>query len=237
MAVEFDPNSTGSVIVISAPTSTGYDPAAGGVQTGIKQTSMTLAELSSSYSRMAPEFRKATAQKLKNAGYDVPVTGKYNAKVREAFILASQDLSDEISYLQRNDPARLQRVTYDLDTYLNDLAAESTGGGTSITRTVRDYSPETINSLINDVTKSLIGRGATEQELKRYTRKLRNQMAKPSAADQTITSRSGDVTTVRQVEGFNPQDFLIEQIAGTDEAKAQKVYGFYEAFNDFIGRG
>lgn len=237
MAEEFDPNaSVGSVIVISTPTTTGFDPAAGGIQSAVRQERRTSAELAESYSRMAPEFRKALAQKLKNAGYAVPVTGKYNAKIREAFLQASIDLNDEITYLQQNDPARLQNVRYDLDTFLGDLASETQGGGTSITRYTTDYRPETINKLINDVTKSLIGRGATNAELKRYTRKLRSEMARPENVDQTVTSRQGDVTNVRTVEGLNPQQFLIEEIAGTDEAKAQKVYSFYDAFNKFIGR-
>jgi hypothetical protein len=238
VAEGFDENKIGgSVIIISSPTTTGYDPMAGGIQGGIRQERATLAELASMYQRMAPEFRKATAQKLKNAGYNVPVTGKYSARVREAFIQATQDLSDEITYLQQNDPARLSSVQYDLDTFLGDLASEAQGGGTSVTRYTTDYRPETINKLINDVTKSLVGRGATDAELKRYTRKIRNQMSKTENMGQSITSRSGDVTTVRQVEGLDPQQFLIEQIAGTDEAKAQKAYGFYEAFNKFIGRG
>jgi hypothetical protein len=238
MSVEFDPNASGGkVIIISSPTTTGYDPMAGGIQKGIRQESATLAELASMYTRMAPEFRKATSQKLKNAGYNVPVTGKYSSRVRDAYIQASQDLSDEINYLNRNDPSRLSNVEYDLETFLGDLASETQGGSTSVTRYTTDYRPETINKLINDVTKSLVGRGATNAELKRYTRKIRNQMAQTENMGQTITSRSGDVTNVRQIEGIDPQKFLIEEIAGTDEAKAQKAYGFYEAFNKFIGRG
>lgn len=237
MAEAFDKNkSVGRVVIISTPTTTGFDPAAGGIQRSIRQESRTPAELADSYNRMAPEFRKALAQKLKNAGYPVQVTGKYSAKVREAYLQASFDLNDEINYLQQNDPARLQNVQYDLDTFLGDLASETQGGATSITRYTTDYRPETINKLINDVTKSLVGRGATDAELKRYTRKLREQMARPENVGQTITSRQGDVTTSRTVEGLNPQQFLIEEISGTDEAKAQKVYGFYDAFNQFIGR-
>ncbi|NDB86899.1 MAG: hypothetical protein EB127_30050, partial [Alphaproteobacteria bacterium] len=109
---------------------------------------------------------------LKSAGYNVPVTGKYSAKVRQAFLEAAQELSDEIITLQKNDPKRLQTTKYDLDTFLNDKVGErqaSFADQYKPTRTI-NVSPATVAAgKINDAFRRLLGRDATEVEITQFT--------------------------------------------------------------------
>jgi hypothetical protein len=51
----------------------------------------------------------------------------------------------------------------------------------------------------------------------------------------TTTAKSGDVTSYSTTGGLDETQFLIQQIAGTDEAKANKVFSYYDAFKNAIG--
>jgi len=127
---EFDPNSTGpsgyitssTPITTGIPTSRPFDRPQSVVT--VQPTTASEADLVRNYNEMSEALRKSLAQKLKSAGYNVPVTGKYSAKVRQAFIDSIGELSDEISTLQKNDPRRLETTKYDLDTFLNDKIGE-----------------------------------------------------------------------------------------------------------------
>lgn len=225
---EFDINAatSGGLITSSTAISTGYDPAAGGVQYGSRQTSATRAQLMQNYNKMTPEFRKALAQKLKDAGYNVPVTGAYSAVVRDAFLTANENLSQEITNLAQNDPERLKEVDYDLDRYLGDLATE-TGGGTRTSATI--LSRGDVAELLNDVKQNLTGYGATKDEIDFYYNKLRSKaMGQPT---RTTTTGASSVTET----GFNPRQFLFEKIAKSDAAKERRVLDAYDAFAEAFG--
>jgi len=89
-------NSTSSsgLITSSTPVTTGYPtytPNAPTESVSFAQpTTATESELIKNYNEMSDVLRKSLAQKLKSAGYKVPVTGKYNTAVREAFLEASR---------------------------------------------------------------------------------------------------------------------------------------------------
>ena len=93
MADEFkDPDGTGQsagLITSSTPVTTGYPTyTAGALSESIsfpKGTKATESDIIKNYNNMSEVLRKSLSQKLKAAGYNVPVTGKYSAKVREAF--------------------------------------------------------------------------------------------------------------------------------------------------------
>lgn len=228
---EFDenaPKNTG-LITSSTPISTGYDPAAGGVQYTSRQTGATRADLIKQYGLMKPAFRKALAQKLKDAGYKVPVTGKYSTLVRDTFLAATEGLSQEIQNLQQNDPDRLMRVGYDLDTYLSDLSAEKGAAGPSRMEYPSVLSKGDVAELLNAVKQDLTGYGATDDEVNFYYEKLRSKALKQPTV---VTQTDG-----RQVTqgGFNPRQFLVEKISGTDAAKERKVLDAYDAFAEVFG--
>lgn len=227
----FDPAGAGGggLITSSTPISTGYDPAAGGVQYGSRQTGATRADLIKQYGNMKPAFRKALAQKLKDAGYRIPVTGSYSTLVREAFLSANEGLSQEIVNIQQNDPDRLLRVGYDLNTYLDDLSVEGGAGEPSVTEYPSVLSKGDVAELLNAVKQDLTGYGATDDEVEFYYQKLRNKALKQPTV---VTQTDG-----RQVTegGFNPRQFLIEKISATDAAKERKVLDAYDAFAEVFG--
>lgn len=224
----FDPNAVTNTGIITSSTaiSTGYDPAAGGVQYGSRQTSATRAQLMQNYNKMTPEFRKALAQKLKDAGFNVPVTGAYSAVVRDAFLSANEGLSQEITTLAQNDPERLKQVDYDLDTYLSDLTTQ-TGGGTRTSANV--LSRGDVAALVNDIKQNLTGYGASKDEIDFYYEKLRSKAL--SQPTRTTTTGTGSVTE----QGFNPSQFLFEKIAKSDAAKERRVLDAYDAFAQAFG--
>lgn len=228
---EFDPNATANTgfITSSTPISTGYDPAAGGVQYSSRQTGATRADLIKQYGLMKPAFRKALAQKLKDAGYKVPVTGTYSTIVRDTFLAATEGLSQEIQNLQQNDPDRLLQVGYDLDTYLSDLKASGGGGEPSRMEYPSVLSKGDVAELLNAVKQDLTGYGATDDEVNFYYEKLRSKSLKQPTV---VTGTEGRQVTER---GFNPRQFLIEKISSTDAAKERKVLDAYDAFAEVFG--
>jgi hypothetical protein len=177
-----DPDNTGQstgLITSSTPITTGYPTyTAGAPAESIsfpQATGATEADIIKNYNNMSEELRKSLSQKLKSAGYAVPVTGKYSAKVREAFLEVNRELSDEIRNLQQNDPKRLTSTKYDFDTFINDKIGErqaSFADQYKPTRTI-NVSPATVAAgKINDAFRRLLGRDATEIEITQFTNSL-----------------------------------------------------------------
>ena len=174
--------------------------------------------------------RKILAQRLKNAGYKVPVSGKYSAKLLDAYSNASMATALQ----NQNIPDRGFTVGQYLDQEAAArLAAGEGGDGPNIRKDIRISDETTARTLINQVLQDALGRGATKDELKKYTSAL--QKAQMSSPTVTKYSTVGDVQTVTTTPGINEEQFLIQQIAGTDEAKANKVFGYYDAFKNALG--
>ena len=172
--------------------------------------------------------RLALAQKLKNAGYKVPVTGKYSSKLLEAYSSASMATALQ----NQNIPGKGFTVNQYLD---QEAAVRAAGGGDDfgVRKEVRISDELTARNLINAVLKDALGRGATKEELKKYTSAL--QKAQKAAPTVTTAIELGDVTSYSTTGGIDETQFLIQQIAGTDEAKANKVFSYYDAFKNAIG--
>ena len=168
------------------------------------------------------EKRKALAILLNNAGIKVPNTGNFSMQLVAGFTQAKLAAQFERQALgQAVDPKDQIKVTTD---YLIKTVPEVQGGGTAnVKATISD--PTTATALINAVSQNLAGRGATEEELAIYLPALR----RAQAANPVVY---GDTTTTG---GINEEQFLIEQISQTDEVKANKVLGFYDAFKNAIG--
>lgn len=238
----FDPTGRASgtgIITSSTPDPKGARvPLAGGLAKQSQFTVSSQKQLIEQYRKMSPAMRRALSQKLKDAGYQTPVTDKYNAVVRQAFLDASSDLSAEINYLRTNDPAALEAETIDLNTFLGQRSA-GTGGGERkpskyITKT--NIRPETLEATIDEVVRSYTGRGATAEEIAKWSGKINAQLAKPSNFATTTYTPQGETTTLQEVTpAFEPKEYLFQQIAKTDEAKANKVFGFYNAFKRALG--
>ena len=176
---------------------------------------------------MTDAERLQIAQTLKNSGYSVPVTGKFNdalvsqwsnvtmaAKTQAASIGQPFDKNYLNGYLQQ------QAIAY----------AASRGAGAQDFQRKTIYDPTQAASVINVVYNNLLGREASAKELAKYTKILQEAQRK-NPVKYTDTAGAGYTAT----GGLDPQQFLVQQIAGTDEAKAQQVNGFYDVFKKTIG--
>jgi hypothetical protein len=193
------------------------------VGTVANQDAVTLYEMSE------PD-RKILAQRLKNAGYKVSVSGKYSSKLLEAYSDASMETTLQNANLPNNQLTVGQYLDQERDAR---LAAGIGGDGPSIRKDIRIADETTARTLINAVLQDALGRGATREELKKYTSAL--QKAQQASPTVTTYSTTGDVTSATTTGGINEEQFLIQQIAGTDEAKANKVFGYYDAFKNALG--
>lgn len=238
--VDFGQQGRGTgIITSSTPEPKGARlPLSGGLA---KQSQFTISsekQLIEQYRKMAPAMRRALSQRLKDAGYQTPVTDKYNAAVRQAFLAASSDLSAEINYLRTNDPAFLESNKIDLDTFLKAQSSGRDGGyeGPTTVRQKRNLRPEAIEATIDEVIREFTGRGATADEIAKYTAKINKKLSQPKNFAETVYTPQGEGMQMQEITpGFEPKEYLFQQIAKTDEAKANKVFGFYNAFKRALG--
>lgn len=184
---------------------------------------------------MSNADRKDLAQRLKNAGYRIRVTGNYSDALLKAYSSASYATSVQSQTLNQQFTVRQ---------YLDQEAAARAaggsgsgggGGGPNVSKAIRISTGSQAADVINKVYQDLTGRGASAAELKKYTKMLQAEQKKPEAALVTKYATSGDVQTATTTGGLDSEQFLIQQISGTDEAKANKVFNYYNAFKDAIG--
>ena len=177
---------------------------------------------------MTDAQRMQIAQSLKNAGYRVPSTGKFNdtlvaqwSNVTMAAKMQAQSIGQPFDgnyltgYLQQQQIAN---------------AATGTGTGSQDFQRKTIYDPTQAAAVINTVYSDLLGRQASQKELDKYTKSLQKAQAS-NPLKYTNTEGAG----YTQQGGIDPQQFLIQQISGTDEAKANQVMGYYGAFKNLIG--
>lgn len=174
-----------------------------------------------------PSLITGYSKLLKSAGYyKGKITDRYTPALQKAFDKAEED---------RAIIRAVRPMTR--DEFLQDTV--DAGGGTgaddgpNISRSIRIDNEATARTLINAVLEDAIGRGATKEELKKYTLAL--QKAQKAAPTVTTYSTSGDVQTATTTPGLDSEQFLIQQIAGTDEARANKVFNYYDAFKTALG--
>lgn len=175
---------------------------------------------------MTDAERLQIAQTLKNSGYRVPLTGKFNDT-----LVAQWTNATTAAKVQAQSIGQPFDKNY-LNGYLQQQAianAAGTGAAQDFQRKVI-YDPTQAASVINVVYNNLLGRQATDKELARYTKLLQDAQRK-SPVKYTDTAGAGYTAS----GGIDPQQFLVQQIAGTDEAKAQQVNNFYDVFKKTIG--
>lgn len=180
--------------------------------------------------KMKPDERKKYAEKLRKAGFrTAPLSGEIGPAFIEAaasFTAAYNDWVKNPVYANESNQAFLNRL-------IRQNAGEETGGGfkggpRSSTTIINDTDAA---ALIDKVYRDLTGRGANEGDIKRYTQEIRTAQKK----NPTITNYADDGTVRSTKGGINEQQLLIEKLSKTDEVKARKVLGFYEAFKQALG--
>jgi hypothetical protein len=209
---------TGSTVSNTAVSGTG------GYQSGV----VTANQDASILYNMSDADRKILAQRLKNAGYKVAVTGKYSDKLLSAYSTASMKAA-----LQSQMVGQAFTVGQYLDQEAAARIAEGGTGGPSVRKETRISDQTTAKALIDAIFQDTLGRKASGKEILKYTKGL--QAAQKAAPTITSYSTSGGTTTSTTTGGINEQQYLIDQIAGTDEAKSNQVLGYYKTFMDALG--
>lgn len=187
----------------------------------------TFTAFAKALSQVSPTIRAKIAQQLKDAGiYRGKVSGDFNNRFYDALIEAEK---------RRAQLATIVDVPNRYD-FIASLATEGDGAGVDgvgITETLRISTPEQVKPLVDAVIMDQLGRKATDAEIRRYTKMIRKaQKAQPTV---TTTKKVGDRVVSTTTGGFDSGQYLIDQISGTDEAKANRVLGFYETFLRALG--
>lgn len=181
-----------------------------------------------------PNDIKILSQALKNANYNVKVTSKPNPDLLQTYLKAQAD------FMVLKNAAPTTPVN-DIYGYLAFVDQTGMGGaGTTATarqKSVRLIDDTTATALVNAVFEDQLGRKASAKEIAKYTANLRKaQAAAPTVTTTTTTAKEGMTSSSSQTTGgLNEQQFLIQQIGGTDEAKAKQVFDFYSAFKNLLG--
>ena len=199
-------------------------------------TSATPAQIAADYANFAPSLKKAYAQKLKSAGYKVPVTDKYNTIVRDTLITAYENLTDELTFLNETDQAKVASEGYDLDAFLNQRISDKQGMDSGASKKPRAYTTiygqETASNLVTTLYRDLTGTNPTQEIIDRYTKDLQQQQAQNP--DIVTQSDSGQRTQTGMGQAES-QQYLIEKIAQTDPARISKVKDAYSIFAEEMG--
>ena len=195
--------------------------------TGYQGMTTTANQDASILYNMPEADRKILAQRLKNAGYKVAVSGKYSDKLLSAYSTASMKAA-----LQSQMVGQQFTVGQYLDQEAAALIAEGSGGP-SVRRETRISDQTTAKALIDAIFKDTLGRKASGKEILKYTKAI--QAAQKASPTVTTYSTSGGTTSATTTGGINEQQYLIDQIAGTDEAKANQVLGYYQTFMNALG--
>jgi hypothetical protein len=195
--------------------------------TGYQSATTTANQDANILYNMPEADRKILAQRLKNAGYKVAVTGKYSDKLLSAYSTASMKAA-----LQSQMVGQAFTVGQYLDQEAAAKIAEG-GSGPSVRKETRISDTTTAKALIDAIFQDTLGRKASGKEILKYTKNL--QAAQKAAPTVTNYSTSGGTTTSTTTGGINEQQYLIDQIAGTDEAKTNQVLGYYKTFMNALG--
>lgn len=180
---------------------------------------------------MSLQERKIIAESLKNAGYKVNTNGVYYSGLVSAY-------TDAITRAQLD--AQQLGQTFNDSFFTNYLSRETAARGSVGAGTGRDgtYTTEVesvitkanAEDIINKVFRGELRRGATAEEIARYTGEFKEKAAAKPTITTTITS--GKKSKVKTQPGFTTgraEQYLVDKIAGTDEAKANQVLSYYES--------
>ncbi len=176
----------------------------------------------------SPALITGYSKLLKAAGYyKGKITDKYTPALQKAFTKAEEDR------LSISTVRPIGRDEFLQETIALGGTGTGTGGPTTVTN-VTKYKPEAAQQLVDSIIKDTLGRKATAAEIKKYSAMLKKIEGKAAS---TTTYGKGANQTQTTVTGLNERQYLVDQISGTDEGKANKVLGFYETFMNALGGG
>lgn len=185
---------------------------------------------------MEKRQRQQIAIALKSAGYRVPTNGTFSNNLLNSYNDALQTAQLQATQLGQ------QFSTQFFTNYLaNEAEAYGAGtgagrDGTSITEQESVITKANAKNIINKVFTDQLGRAATEEELAKYTTTFKKKAAaRPTV---TTTTTPGKKTKISTEPGFTTgraEQYLVDKIAQTDEAKAGEVLNYYQTFMRKLG--
>lgn len=177
-----------------------------------------------SITNSGPEAIKLFSERLRQTPY---YRGKAVTTLTPA-LLKGINAMEEARVTLRNYRGDIDRTAF-----LVESIAQGTGAGGPSTTIQRKISTKLeAQTLIDDIYKDVLGRAPTEAEFNKYFKKL----TKREKDMPTKTTYSGGSTNVvTQTGGPDVQQYLYNQISGTDEAKARQVFSFYDVFKKALG--
>lgn len=199
------------------------------------QASGTASPVAVELYNMDKRSRQQIAIALKSAGYRVPTTGVFTDKLLGAYQTALQ--SAQLQAAQLGQPFS---STYFTNYLANEAAGYAASGvskdGTSITEQESVITKANAKNIINKVFEDQLGRSATDAEIAKYTATFKEKAAaKPTI---TTTTTKGKRTKIKTEPGFTTgraEQYLVDKIAQTDEAKAGQVLDYYQSFMRKLG--
>lgn len=199
------------------------------------QASGTASPVAVELYNMDKRSRQQIAVALKSAGYRVPTSGVFTDKLLGAYQTALQ--SAQLQAAQLGQPFS---STYFTNYLANEAAGYAASGvskdGTSITEQESIITKANAKNIINKVFEDQLGRSATDAEIAKYTATFKEKAAaKPTI---TTTTTKGKRTKIKTEPGFTTgraEQYLVDKIAQTDEAKAGQVLDYYQSFMRKLG--
>ena len=174
----------------------------------------------------SPALITGYSKLLKSAGYyKGKITDKYTPALQKAFTKAEEDR------LSISAVRPIGRDEFLQETIALGGTGDGTGGPTTVT-SVTKYKPEAAKQVVESIIQDTLGRKATAAEVKKYSAMLKKIEGKAAS---TTTYGKGANQTQTTMAGLNEKQYLVDQISGTDEGKANKVLGFYETFMNALG--
>ena len=174
----------------------------------------------------SPALITGYSKLLKSAGYyKGKITDKYTPALQKAFTNAEEDR------LSISAVRPIGRDEFLQETIALGGTGDGTGGPTTVT-SVTKYKPEAAKQVVESIIQDTLGRKATAAEVKKYSAMLKKIEGKAAS---TTTYGKGANQTQTTMAGLNEKQYLVDQISGTDEGKANKVLGFYETFMNALG--
>lgn len=175
----------------------------------------------------SPTLITGYSKLLKSAGYyKGKITDKYTPALQKAFTKAEEDRLSISAVRPIGRDEFLQETI--------SLGGNGADAGPTTVTSITKYKPEAAQQLVDSIIKDTLGRKATAAEIKKYSAMLKGIEGKAAS---TTTYGKGANQTQTTMAGLNEQQYLVDQISGTDEGKANKVLGFYETFMNALGGG
>lgn len=194
-----------------------------------QSSELGLKEYITGIANSGPEAIKIFSERLAQTPY---YRGKSVTKLTPKLLKAISDM-ENARVMLRDYRGDIDRTAFLVES-IGQAADGSggSGGGPSTTIQRRISTELEGRTVINKIFEDLLGRGPTKAEFdKYYTQMTARQKAKPQ-----VTKYSGGSTnTITQTGGADVEEFLFQKIAGTDEAKSKKVFGFYDIFKQALG--